>query len=95
MKTIRIIFTICAVLAAITGYIWTAGYLLMRSASESQILVPAIVFTVLVGGLMVLVLSITAHVALGSGLRSIAHATAFSLQNWRMTRSERDYENND
>ena len=87
MKYIRIVFTISLVLATISGYIGTAAYLLTWSTSESQILVPAIVFTLLVGGLMGLVLSIVARVTLGCGLRSISQAAAFRVQYWTLEKN--------
>ncbi|WP_022877173.1 hypothetical protein ABNP34_16355 (plasmid) [Glutamicibacter mishrai] len=83
-RTIRIIFTICIVLVAAVGYLGSSMFLFIWSASELQILFPAIAFTVIVGGMLSLVFSIIAHATLGMGLRGLARYLVFGVRYWAL-----------
>lgn len=85
---IRTLFTICLTLVAAVGFVGSSIFLFIWSASEPQILFPAIAFTVIVGAMLTLVFSIVAHASLGRGLRELGRRTVLAAQYWMLGKAK-------
>ncbi|MGP5342113.1 hypothetical protein ACTXML_15975 [Glutamicibacter arilaitensis] len=90
MKTVGIVVTIVLPLIAAFGFVGSAIYLLSLAHADPSLLAAAIAFTVIVGGVMVMVFSIIAHAATGTGLRGLARHLVFGAQYWVVAKAAQE-----
>lgn len=86
MKTVGIVISIVLPLIAAFGFVGSAIYLFSLALADPSMFVAAIAFTVIVGAMMTVVLSIIAHATLGMGLRELTQHCRPLLAGWQSRR---------